>query len=219
MPPPPDSPNSNSNNNASLNGSDNALAYERVIPLDGQPQVIDLEAAWRLAGVQNPTINRARMAIREAQAMQRQAQLVWVPNFTGGTNYRNHLGALQSSFGQIRNVDLNSAYVGAGARTLAAESVAYPGIRLFTQLADALYDPLAARQRMVARQYEGSATNNDMLLETTVAYLQLMAAEARLEAMQATFVNMDEVVQTTVSYAAVGQGREGDAERREPRGC
>jgi outer membrane protein TolC len=190
-----------------------AIAYVRVIPTQGEPQVIDLETAWRLAGVQNPTINVARMTLVEAQAMQRQAQLVWVPNLTGGTNWRNHQGALQSSFGQIRNVDLNSAYVGAGARTVAAETIGIPGIRLLTQVADALYEPLAARQRTAAQRFDNVATNNDVLLDTTVAYLQLMAAEARLEALQATYHNMHEVVETTASYAAVGQGREGDAER------
>ena len=42
-------------------------------------------------------------------------------------------------------------YAGAGARTLAAETVAIPGLRIFSHLGDALFAPLAARQIVCAR--------------------------------------------------------------------
>ena len=100
------------------------------MPVEGQAQRINLEATWRLAGVQNPTINIARQVVYEAEAVQRKARLVWVPNFNTGGMYHGHVGNLLSSGGQVRNLTEQSLYLGGGARTVAAESNAIPAIQL-----------------------------------------------------------------------------------------
>lgn len=191
---------------------------ELLIPIQGPAFVLDLETAWRLAGVDNPDINRAKAFAAEADALQRRAKLVWIPHLTGGVNFRYHSGVYQSSFGQIRDVTMKSAYVGAGGNVVGGNPPAVPGIRLFTSLADAFYDPLAARQMTLERRCDATATRNSVLLQTTVAYLELMAAEMKLEALQQSYDEIKQVLDTTAAYAKTGQGRAGDAHRAEAEG-
>jgi outer membrane protein TolC len=183
----------------------------------GPSETIDLGVALRLAGVDNPTINLAREQIREALAGQLAARSLLLPSVNIGGNYHLHYGVLQASPGFIRSVSSQSLYLGFGARTLAAESVAFPGIRLFAHLGDAVYEPLAARQRVVARRSEARAVENDILLRVAVAYLELMGAEGRLEILRRGEADVAEVARVTRVYAEKGQGRAGDANRAEAR--
>ncbi|MBN9121731.1 MAG: TolC family protein, partial [Planctomycetes bacterium] len=176
-------------------------------------ETIDLGVALRLAGVDNPTINLAREQIREALAELLGARSLLLPSVNIGGNFHQHTGTLQASFGGIRKVNSQSLYLGFGARTLAAESVAFPGVRLFAHLGDAFYEPLAARQRVTARRSDAQAVQNDMLLRVTVAYLELVGAESRLEITRQGEVDIGELVRVTRVFAQKGQGRQGDADR------
>lgn len=189
-------------------------------PLPGgttSTETIDLGIALRLAGVDNPTINLAREQIREALALFLGARSLLLPSVNIGGNYHLHDGALQASFGQIRRVESQSLYLGFGARTLAAESVAFPGVRLFAHLGDAVFEPLAARQQIVVQRSNAQAVQNDILMQVAVAYINLVGAEARLEVLRQGGVDIGELVRLTRIYAQKGQGREGDADRTEGR--
>lgn len=186
---------------------------DAVVPFEGDLLTIDLQTAWRLAGVQNPTINMARMAIVQAEVAQRQATLVWFPNLNAGGFYHFHTGVLLASSGTIRKLTEDSFYVGGGARTVAAESNGIPMIQFFVPFAEGLYNPLALRQQTAVMRYEASATSNNVLLDTTTAYFDLLAAETQVEAYRLSQVNVQQVVDTTAAYARTGQGRQGDANR------
>jgi outer membrane protein TolC len=186
---------------------------QRAGAIASDSETIDLEVALRLAGVENPTINLAREQVREALASRLAARSLLLPSINIGGNYHLHSGNLQPSFGGIRNVNSQSLYLGFGARTLAAESVAFPGVRLFAHLGDAVYEPLAARQRVTARQSDARAVQNDVLLRVATAYLELMAAEARLDTLRQGEREVDEVQRLTRVYAEKGQGRQADANR------
>jgi len=174
---------------------------------------IDLGAALRLGGVNNPTINLARERIREAAALELAARALLLPTANLGGNYHNHTGPLQASFGLIRYVNSSSLYYGAGARTLAAESVAFPGLRLFGHLGDAVLEPLIARQEVRVRTSDEQAVQNDILLRVSVAYLELAGAQARVALLRQSEADLAEIVRLTVAYARAGQGRAGDANR------
>ena len=135
---------------------------------------IDLGSALALAGVDNPTINIARQAVEIAVAEQLRARALWLPDLRIGGNYHLHRGVLQASPGQIREVDSQSFYFGFGARTLAAESVAFPGVQIFFQTGDVIFEPLAARQRIAARSSDQQALRNQILLEVAIKYLDLL---------------------------------------------
>ena len=137
-------------------------AAETLSPEAGHPsapepgtQIIDLPAALRLADRANPEIGITRQAIEESLAVLQGAQVLLVPSIRGGTNYHDHNGSIQRSNGTIFNLPQEqSLFFGAGSRTVAAESVAFPGIRIFSHLGDAIFEPLAARQEVQARNFD-----------------------------------------------------------------
>ncbi|MBN9121260.1 MAG: TolC family protein, partial [Planctomycetes bacterium] len=174
---------------------------------------LDLEVALRLAGVENPTINLAREAVREALAEQLGARSLLLPSVNVGGNYRRHTGALLAAPGFVRTADFDSLYLGAGAGVLGTGTAAVPGVRLFAHLGDAAYEPLAARQRVTVRRSEAGAVHNAVLLDVAARYLELIGAEARLAVLLRAEADLAEVVRLTAEHARVGQGRRADENR------
>ncbi|HEV3025409.1 MAG TPA: TolC family protein [Pirellulales bacterium] len=174
---------------------------------------IDLPTAWRLVMQANPRVAGAREALNEALALGQQANAIVLPNVNAGLMYHLHNGALQSSFGQIRQLNEQSLFVGGGARTLAAESNAIPAVQFFHHLGDVIFEPLAARQLIAVRRFDNTDTANSILLEATLLYLDLVSAEVRLEAIRQTEIETYGIARFTRAFANVGQGLESNAER------
>ncbi len=183
------------------------------IPQATPMQAIDLSSALRLADNQNPTIGEARVLILAALAQRQGAYAILLPTFNAGTNYHNHVGALQRSSGAILPVNEQSLYVGGGARTLAAESVSIPAVNVFSPLTDAIFEPLAAQQRVRGSQANASASANTVLLEVARLYLGLLGAQAIFEARKVTATEADQVADSVLAFATSGQGRRSDANR------
>lgn len=190
-----------------------ASRVEAAEPPAPAERTVDLAVALRLAGVDNPTINLAREAVGQALAEQLAARALLLPSVNVGANYRRHRGALLSAPGQPLDVAFQSVYAGAGAGVIGGGVAAAPGVRLFSHLGDAAYEPLAARQRVTARRADAHAVRNDTLLQVSVAYLELVGAEARLEARRAGEADLTELARLTAAYAKAGQGRQADASR------
>jgi outer membrane protein TolC len=189
------------------------VAPRGSFPLTGSEDTIDLGIALRLGGVDNPTINLAREQIREALAGQLTARSLLLPSVNIGGNYHYHNGPVQASFGQIRYLTTQNLDLGFGAGAVGGGTVAYPGVRLFAHLGDAVYEPLAARQRVAARRSDAQATQNAILLEVASAYLSLVGAEAQLDILRRGEVDLAEILRLARAYAQTGQGRKGDADR------
>jgi outer membrane protein TolC len=184
-----------------------------VLPPPAKTYPIDLCTALRLAEADNPTIGIAREAIREAVAEQLRADVLLLPNLRVGANYHNHNGVLQSSFGEMRQVDEAALYAGGGARALAAETVGFPMVQVFSPLANAFLEPLVARRLVSVRSGLSDATANQVLLEVARRFLELVSAEADLEALRKSEADLEELARLTASFARAGQGREADAYR------
>ena len=184
-----------------------------TIPLSSPPYPIDLTTALRLADVENPTIAEARVAILAALAEQQAARSLLLPSLNAGANYHGHDGNLQRSSGRILRLSEQSFYVGGGTRTLAAESVAIPAVSIVSPLTDAIFEPLAARQRVAGARLNAAATGNSVLLEVAKLFLELLGAEARLESRRLSASQAAEIVKIVADYAATGQGRKADADR------
>ena len=191
------------------------VAAKAETPAGAPPaeETIDLGVALRLAGVGNPTIALARERVREAAAAELGARSLLLPSVNVGGNYRVHRGAFQSGQGFIRNTDLQSLYLGAGA--VGSGTVTIPGVRLFAHLGDAVFEPLAARQQTAVRRADAAATDNAVLLDVATRYLELVGAEARLDVLRRGEADVNEVVRITGVFAAKGQGRVADADRAE----
>ena len=111
------------------------------------------------------------------------------------------------------SVLLSRAKSGLAVRTVAAESVAIPGVNILTPLTDAWFEPLAARQRVAASRFHARATENDILMDVAVLHLELIGNQALLEANCLSESQAYELVRVTAAYAAAGQGRQADAYR------
>lgn len=189
------------------------LQREDVLPIADEERIIDLPTALQLAEAANPTIALGRQAIVEAVALQDGARALLLPSLNAGSNYHLHQGALQTSFGRIQNLTEQSIYAGAGARTLAAETVAIPGVRIFSHLGDAMFAPLAAGQIVCARNADSIAIDNATLLAVVKRYMDLAMAEASLDAIHQGEESMRVIVLSTAAFAQTGEGREGDFNR------
>jgi outer membrane protein TolC len=174
---------------------------------------IDLETALGLAGVDNPTIALAREAVRASLAEQQQARALLLPTLHAGASIDMHRGTLQSAQGVIEDVNRQALYAGAGASAVGAGTVAVPGVSLSAQIAEAVFEPVAARQHLAAANFDALAVRNAVLLDVTTGYFALAGAEARVAAFRASESDVGEVARLTANFVSVGQGREADAER------
>jgi outer membrane protein TolC len=184
-----------------------------VVPPPPQEYALDLTTALRLAEVENPEIGAARQRILEAAAVQQQAYALMLPSFNAGTNYHGHTGNLQRSSGRILNLSEQSLYFGGGARTLAAETLSFPAVNISSPLADAIFEPLAARQILAGARFDAAATANTVLLDVATLYFELLAADVNLGLRRETESEATVAAQLTASYAAAGQGYPADANR------
>ncbi len=186
-----------------------------AIPPVASEYPIDLPTALRLAERENPVIAGARSRIGEALAQQQQARVELLPWLNTGASYDGHAGDLQQSKGTILNVSRQNVYVGGGAWGVAPGAPIIPAISLLEPLANAIYDPLAAHQRVHQAQADASATANAVLLEVADHYLVLLGATARLEADRRAVEEAAELMRITARYAQIGEGRPADFHRAE----
>ena len=174
---------------------------------------IDLATALRLADVSNPTIGAARTMILEALALQLTARTLLVPSLNSGASYHGHTGCSSDPRGKMIDVSLQSLYVGAGANAVVAGTIAIPGVNIFSQLTDAWFEPLAARQRLVGARFGARATSYDILLDVAVLHLELLGNQSILDLQRLSESQFHEVYRITKDYADAGEGREADAHR------
>src|SRR6185437_12929216 len=126
-----------------------------------------------------------------------------------------HDGPVQASFGGIRKVTSDLVNYGLGTYTVAAENIKIPGLLISTALADAIYNPLFARQVVANRRFAFTGTRNEILLEVSLSYLALLRAEGRVAVIHQSEADFNEVARLTNNFAKSGQGRRGDADRAE----
>jgi outer membrane protein TolC len=174
---------------------------------------IDLPTALTLAGLDNPTIALAEEAVRAGEAEQLQARALLLPTLNAGASFDWHDGTLESAQGIIRNLRRQSVYFGAGASAVGTGTVTVPGVYLIGHLADALYEPRIARDRLAARQFDAVAVRNTILLDVATGYLALVGAEERLRALRQSEEEFDEIARLTANFAEAGVRRHGDADR------
>jgi outer membrane protein TolC len=176
-------------------------------------RTVDLETALTLAGVDNPTIALAREAVQASLAEQMQARALLLPTLNAGMDFDLHRGTLQSAQGVIEKVNRQSLYAGGGAGAVGAGTVAVPGIRLTAHVADAWFEPRAAREAVRGRELDALAIRNVVLLEVASAYFRLAGAEASLQAARQSETEGAVVARLTANFARAGQGSQVDADR------
>jgi outer membrane protein TolC len=174
---------------------------------------IDLSTALQLAAGENPQVAFARERIQEAVARRQAADSLWIPSLRAGANYNKHEGRIQDVAGNIIETSRNSAYAGFGAAAVGAGSPAVPGVVMNFHLRDAIFQPRIAGQVLGARQQASQAATNDVLLNTAIAYLNLLEAVQTRAVAEETLANAQQLAELTASFAEAGQGTQADADR------
>ena len=174
---------------------------------------IDLPSALRLASAQNYKIAVAQEKIDQANARYSQAKVLLLPTLAVGASYNQHDGVLQETNGNVIEADRHSSYIGLGAGTVGAGSPQVPGLSVSTDLGDAIFEPLAAKQHARAAKAGSDAVSNQVLLEVTVAYYELLRTKAALAIAKEAHKNASDLAKLTRNFASVGEGLDSDAER------
>jgi hypothetical protein len=152
----------------------------------GNVRSIDLPTALHLADARNPLVAYTREQVRQAYAKLERADVLWLPSIRAGAGYNHHDGAIQEVDGTQIEASRNGFYAGLGASTFAGGAPIVPGVWANFQLADAIFQPLAAEQQVGARKAAAGAALNDTLLQVAQAYLELLRAKEELAIAQET---------------------------------
>jgi outer membrane protein TolC len=195
-------------------GQTSALSTTTV-PAKGEPELyeIDLPTALRLANAQNYKIAVATERITEASAQLDQSKALLLPALTVGASYNRHEGQLQETNGNVVDVNRSARYAGLGAGAVGAGTVQFPGVSLTIDLADAYFEPLAARQNSLAAKAGAAAVTNQVLLDVCISYYELVHAKAALAIAEEAYQNASYLAELTGTFAKTGEGLESDAER------
>lgn len=119
---------------------------------------INLAAALRLSDARPLIVAAAQSGVWMAEAQLSLAKVLWVPSVLFGFDYIRHDGG---------GPDFNK-----GLMTWASTNYFMNGIgaNLYVNLTDIIFEPLAARQVLNARQWDVQSAKNDALMQTANAY-------------------------------------------------
>lgn len=176
---------------------------------------LDLSTALTTVSGQNPQIAFAAQRYREAYARLEAARVLWLPSIHAGVSYNKHEGALQGSDGAVLDISRGALHSGLGVRSVGTGSPPVPGLVAQFHLADAVFQPRIANRVAAARQEAARATTHDVLLDTALAYLDLLKASQDKAIAEETLTHAQELADLTATFARTGQGRQADADRAE----
>jgi outer membrane protein TolC len=143
---------------------------------------VNLASALQLAGVRPLDIAAATFQVRQGLALLLQAKVLWIPNINGGVNYTRHDGVQQNLFtGALFEKGLQSFFTGGGPY-------------LNVAVTEAIYEPLAAKRVVSAREANVQTARNDALLSVAQAYFALQQARGRLVGVDATIARARKLV-------------------------
>lgn len=187
---------------------------EEVIEFDSlPPQQITLAAVLETIDRDNPTVNFTRYRINEAYAQWQRARVLWLPSLRAGLNYNKHEGRIQDVVGSNIDTSRGAFYTGLGAGAVGAASPAVPGIYANFHLTDAIFQPKIAAWVNTARHANSRAVTNDLLLQASQAYWELLRAEQERAVAREILSLTGNLADLTESYAETGQGLASDADR------
>jgi outer membrane protein TolC len=174
---------------------------------------LNMSTALAMVSGQNPKIAYAAQRYSEAYARLEIARALWLPSIRAGVSYNKHEGRLQSSDGTILDASRGSLYSGLGAQAVGTGSPAAAGLAARFHITDAIFQPRIANRAAAARQEASRATTNDVLLDTAIAYLNLLEAAQNQAIAEETLDHAKELADLTATFARAGQGPQADADR------
>lgn len=180
---------------------------------ENQLYPLDLPTALGMVSSQHPVVGFAQWRVQEAYAQLDRAEVLWLPSIRAGFNYHRHDGNLQTTSGDITDLNRNSFNYGFGTGAHAAGTNNNPGIVAEFHLADAIFQPDIAQKNAWARGHAASAAENQQLLDSALAYIELLSAEQDRRILEESRKRTEDLAKLTADYAATGQGLQADADR------
>jgi outer membrane protein TolC len=157
-----------------------------------RPLPINLPTALQLANANAVDIAAAAERIQIAAAALEQAQVLWLPTVTVGGDYNRHDGRQQDTMGSVFDNSRSSLMLGLGTGI---------GSAAILNVGDAIFAPLAAQQRVRARQADREAASNDTLVAVSDAYFNVQQARGELAGAVETTQRTEELVRRTRKLA------------------
>jgi len=155
---------------------------------DDKPLPINLPTALTLAHAQPLDIALASERVRLAAAQLDRAKVLWLPSLSWGVDYFRHDGRIQDTPGVIMDTSKSSFMAGVAPTAV-------------FQIGDAIFEPLAARQVLRARQADVEAAANDSLLAVAEAYFNVQQARGELAGADDAMRRAEELVRRTEKLA------------------
>jgi outer membrane protein TolC len=171
-----------------------------AVPAGQKPLPINLPTALQLANAQAIDIQVASQRIEVAAAQLDRAQKLWLPTIYLGTDYYRHDGQIQETPGNVFGTSRSSLMVGAGPSAVFAVS-------------DAIFEPLAARQVLAAREASFQAAGNDTMLAVAEAYFSVQQARGDLAGAQDAVRRTEELLKQVEKLVGGGLSPEVEVTR------
>jgi outer membrane protein TolC len=173
---------------------------------------IDFATALRLADERNLDVAIYFERVAEATAQLAQARVLAVPTIRVGGSYNRHTGNLQETSGQVVDSERVSRYRGFGAGPVGAGDPRAAGLAVEVDLADAIFQPLVARQNRAAVQAASTVNRHRVLVDVATAYLRLLQYQTEQEIASKSLQRAVDLATLTADYTEAGEGLLADAE-------
>jgi outer membrane protein TolC len=189
------------------------LAEPDQPPADANVREVTMANILASVAGRNPEVGFASQRYAEAYARLIAARVLWLPQINAGVGWNNHAGPIQASDGLVSNAARSSLTAGLGVQTIGAGSPVVPGLFANFHSADAIFQPKIANRAAAARDAAVRTEINDLLLETAIAYLDLLRAHQLRAIALNTRYHAEELAKATADFARAGEGTEADADR------
>ena len=161
---------------------------------------IDLPSALRLADERNLDIAIYVERVAEASARLTEARTLAVPTLRVGGSESRHDGTLQETGGRIVDADRAARFSGLGVGAVGAGDVSPAGLSLSVDIADAIFQPLVARQNRDAAVASAVVNRRAMLVDVASAYLEWIRARAERSIVAEALARAVELATLTASF-------------------
>ncbi len=174
---------------------------------------IDLTSALRLANDQNTDLAIQLERVKRAEIGKDISWHQWLPTVRAGIGTSDQNGPLQNTNGSTIDADRKASSKGFGLPAVGSGLAPTPGLALELDLAEGIFQPLAATQKLKAAQAEEVETRQNLALEVAGAYYELVQSQRQKAIATEAADNAGNLAKVTADFAEAGEGLQADAER------
>ncbi|MCB1124064.1 MAG: TolC family protein [Verrucomicrobiae bacterium] len=174
---------------------------------------IDLSSALRLAHEENTDLAIQLERVKQAEISQNMAWYQWLPTVRAGFSSVDQDGLLQNTNGTVIDVDREASSRGFGVASTGSGLAPMPGVSLSLDLADGIFEPLSAKQKLIAARAQEIETRQNLALEVAGAYYELVQSRRLMEVAEEAATNASNLEKVTSDFASAGEGLQADADR------